>query len=261
MKKRYKLGCKKDKKDNRDFLMRAYLPIIKIPSKIDYTSNMTPVRDQGNEGTCVAFSTVAGMKEYQEQQDWKKYMELSPRFLYSECKKLDGAKETEGTYIRFAMKVLKNIGTCRESFWPYTPHQQNKPKNGAIKDAAKFKELTYARILDLDELRMSIAQKGPCVIGVNVYKGMMETKTGKVPMPKVSEQVLGGHAICAMGYDDANKIIKFKNSWTTAWGDEGYGYLPYAYINKYMMDAWSSVDIKDAKPMTMEKVLKFANRK
>ena len=258
MKKRYLLGCKKDRKDNRDYLMRAYLPAKKIPAKVDYTSKMTPVRDQGDEGTCVAFSAVAGMKEYQEKQDWKKLIELSPRFVYSACKKLDGAPESEGTYIRFAMKVLKNYGTCRESFWPYQPHQANKAKKGAKEDAEKFKQLSYARILDLAELRMSLAEKGPCVIGVEVYQGMMDTKTGKVPMPKSGERVLGGHAICAVGYDDVKKFIKFKNSWSAAWGEKGYGYLPYAYIVKYMMDAWSSVDIKDAFPMTIGKVLKYA---
>ena len=31
----FKLGCKKDKVDNRDYLMRAYLPVVKIPKKID----------------------------------------------------------------------------------------------------------------------------------------------------------------------------------------------------------------------------------
>ena len=71
---KYKLGCKKDKTDARDRLMRAYLPSVKLPPRTDYTAKMTPVRDQGAEGTCVAFSTVAGMKEYQEKQDCKKYL-------------------------------------------------------------------------------------------------------------------------------------------------------------------------------------------
>ena len=258
MKKIFKLGCKKDRKDNRDYLMRAYLPAVKIPSKTDYTSKMTPVRNQGDEGTCVAFASVTGMKEYQEKQDWKKHMELSPRFIYSACKKIDGVPDSEGTYIRFAMKVLKNYGTCRESFWPYQPHQKNKAKAGAKEDAEKFKQLSYARILDLDDLRRSIAQKGPCVIGVEVFQGMMDTKTGKVPMPKKGARVLGGHAVCAMGYDDKKKMVKFKNSWSENWGDKGYGYLPYKYIEKHMMDAWSSVDIKDAEPLTIAKVMKYA---
>jgi C1A family cysteine protease len=260
MEKRFKLGCRHDERDDRDYLMRAYLPAVKLPAKIDFTSKMTPVRDQGNEGTCVAFSSVAGMKEYQEQLDWKKYMELSPRFLYSLCKKLDGHPEEEGTQIRYAMQVLKLYGVCSEKFWPYEPHQSDRPKTGYDRDAAKFKELSYARLLDLDEVKLCLATKGPCVIGITCFEGIMHTKTGKVPMPKAGEKPLGGHAICIVGYDEKTRLLKFKNSWSTAWGDKGYGCLPYAYVEKYMMDAWSSVDIKDSSPMTIGKVLKAGRR-
>lgn len=254
---KFKLGCKKDKKDPRDYLMKGFLPVVRIPKKLDYTSRMTAVRNQGDEGTCVGFATVAGMKEYQEQIDWKKFMELSPRFLYSLCKKIDGYPDSEGTQIRIAMKMLKLYGTCREKFWPYIPHGGNKMFPGAAKDAAKFKTLTYARILGLEELKLSLYVKGPAVIGVEVYQGMMNTRTGVVPMPRATDAVLGGHALCVVGYDDSKKLVKFKNSWSEEWGTDGYGYLPYAYINKYMMDAWSSVDIKDGNPMTIEKVLRF----
>ncbi len=249
-------GCKKDKKDNRDYLMRAYLPILKLPIKVDHTAKMTPVRDQGDEGTCVGFSSVAGMKEYQEKIDYKKYVELSPRYLYAECKKIDRSAG-EGTTIRTAMKVLKHLGVCREKFWPYKPHQKDRAKAGAVSDAKKNRVLTYARIVDLYELKAGLAQKGPCVIGVDVFRGMMETRTGVIPLPKRGEKVLGGHAICPVGYDDNKGLIKFKNSWSERWGEKGYGYLSYDYIDKYMMDAWSSVDIIDANPLTVGKISGF----
>jgi len=64
------LGCIKDEFDDRDYLMRVYLPVIKLPAKIDYTSKLSPVRNQGDEGTCVGFATTVGMKEYQELIWW-----------------------------------------------------------------------------------------------------------------------------------------------------------------------------------------------
>lgn len=261
--KQFKLGCRKDKRDDRDYLMRAYLPMVKIPKKIDYTSKMTPVRNQGNEGTCVGFATTVGMKEYQEKQDYRKTIELSPRFVYNECKKLDGLPDQEGTQIRLAMKVLKNLGVCRESLWRYEPHDPDGPDapvRKLVADAKKNRVLSYARILDLDELRLSIATKGPCVIGIICFNGIMKTRTGKVPMPRPGERKLGGHAICPVGYNDASKLIKFKNSWSEEWGDKGYGYLPYKYIEKYMLDAWSSVDIIDANPFTIAKVVNTSRK-
>jgi C1A family cysteine protease len=254
-----KLGCIRDKFDDRDYLMRAYLPVIKLPKVVDYTPKMSPVRYQGNEGTCVAFATASGMKEYQEKLDYNKLIILSPRFIYNECKKIDGIPKEEGTFIRIAMKIIKQKGVCREKFWPYTPHQKNKPQKGANTDARKFKVLTYARILNLNELRMSLYSKGPCVIGVEVFGGFMDTKTGVIPLPKRNETPIGGHAICATGYDDTKKLIKFKNSWSDQWGQKGFGYLPYSYIECYMMDAWSSVDIDDPNPLTLASVLKYKN--
>ncbi|MBN3040356.1 MAG: C1 family peptidase [Candidatus Omnitrophica bacterium] len=255
-----RLGCIKDKFDGRDYLMRAYLPVVKLPKKIDYTSKLSPVRDQGQEGTCVGFATASGMKEYQELLDYSKLVILSPRFLYSECKKIDGMPEEEGTTIRAAMKVLDKKGICREKFWPYVSRKKGKAKRGAVSDAKKFRILSYARILNLSELRMSLATKGPCVIGVEVFKGMMETKTGLIPMPKKKEYSLGGHAICPVGYDDKKKLIKFKNSWSTKWGKKGFGFLPYAYIEQHMMDAWSSVDIDDPNPLTLASILNYRQR-
>ncbi|MDI6758278.1 MAG: C1 family peptidase [Candidatus Omnitrophota bacterium] len=255
-----RLGCIRDKFDDRDYLIRPYLPIVKLPKKVDYVNKMSPVKDQGDEGTCVGFAVAVGMKEYQEILDYEKLVGLSPRFVYAEAKKIDGAPGLEGTTIRAAMQALKKLGVCQEKFWPYKPHQEDKPKKGASANAKKFCIITYARILNLNELRMSLSSKGPAVLGIQVFKGMLKTKTGIVAMPKKDERTLGGHAICAIGYDEEKRLVKFKNSWSGKWGDKGYGYLPYTYIERYMMDAWSSVDIEDSNPLTLASVLKYKDR-
>jgi len=58
----YAFGCRKDPKDLRDIPMALVLPPITLPKSFDYTGRMTPVRDQGSEGTCVAFASVVGVK-------------------------------------------------------------------------------------------------------------------------------------------------------------------------------------------------------
>ena len=123
-----RFGCIRDKFDDRDYLMRAYLPLKKLPKKIDWAPKMSPVRDQGEEGVCVGFATASGMKEYQEVLDYEKLVELSPRFVYAEAKKIDGVPGLEGTTIRAAMQVLNTKGACQEKFWPYRPHQNDRPK-------------------------------------------------------------------------------------------------------------------------------------
>jgi len=49
-------------------------------------------------------------------------------------------------------------------------------------------------------------------------------------MPKPNEQLEGGHAVLAVGYDDANQWFIVRNSWGTGWGMKGYFTLPYSYL-------------------------------
>jgi C1A family cysteine protease len=242
----YTLGCKKDPEDLRDIPMGLVLPAIPVPLSIDYTSKMTPVRNQGDEGTCVAFASVVGVKEFEDQKEYRKLIELSPRYVYSLCKKFDGFPEEEGTYPRIAMKMLLKYGVCPEFFWPYRPFQNNDHKPGADQKAKNYRIKAYARLKDIAEMKRSLMVNGPFLAGVKVFDSWFDpsvARTGMVPMPKKGEDLTGGHAICIVGYDDRKKLFKFKNSWSKKWADRGYGYLKYEYLSRYCQDAWSATDL------------------
>lgn len=259
MKKYLSWGCFKDPKDSRDIPMGLVLPIVPVPVSFDFTKLMSPVRNQGSEGTCVAFASVIGVKEFQDKKEYHKLIKLSPRFLYNLCKKFDDIPYQEGTYPRIAMKVLLNYGVCHESFWPYVAAKKTHPRAGADKDALRFKIKAYARIKSQLEMKRNLLVNGPFVAGVQVFNSWFTKKvesSGLVPMPKLKENSVGGHAICIVGYDDKTSIFKFKNSWGANWGSAGYGYLPYAYMEKFCSDAWSATDlIKNPKTLVkaMEK--------
>ena len=70
-------------------------------------------------------------------------------------------------------------------------------------------------------------------------------------MPAKDDILAGGHAICIVRYDDKKKLYKFKNSWGKNWGAKGYGFLPYEYMKKYGMDAWSAKDLLGDKKVQM----------
>lgn len=242
----YALGCRKDPKDLRDIPMALVLPPIPLPKSFDYTRRMSPVRDQGSDGTCVAFASVVGVKEYQDTKEYRKFIELSPRFVYNLCKKFDGAPEEEGTYPRVAMKVLLNYGVCPESYWPYKPQQNDRPKKNAEKDAKRYRIKAYARLKAVLEMKRSLLVNGPFLAGVEVFESWLAKKaqkTGLIPIPKRNEELIGGHAVCIVGFDDSRQLFKFKNSWSAKWADKGYGYLLYEYIKRYCSDAWSSTDL------------------
>ena len=62
------------------------------------------------------------------------------------------------------------------------------------------------------------------------FESKAVAQTGTVPMPDYSEENLGGHAILAVGYNDAKQQLLCRNSWGATWGDKGYFTLPYEYV-------------------------------
>lgn len=60
-------------------------------------------------------------------------------------------------------------------------------------------------------------------------------------LPSSQEQTVGGHAVMAVGYDDANGWFIVRNSWGDQWGMEGYFTLSYSYVTQRSLasDFWT----------------------
>ena len=73
----------------------------------------------------------------------------------------------------------------------------------------------------------------PFVFGFTVYESF-ETpdvaRTGVVPMPGHGERVQGGHAVLAVGYDQATGRFLVRNSWGSDWGQAGDFTIPFQYL-------------------------------
>jgi C1A family cysteine protease len=94
-------------------------------------------------------------------------------------------------------------------------------------------------------MRHALANKNPFVFGFMVYESFESPtvdETGKIPMPSTTEKALGGHAMCAVGYNDTDKRFLIRNSWGTDWGMNGYGTIPYDYLtNRNLSDDFWTV--------------------
>jgi C1A family cysteine protease len=136
--------------------------------------------------------------------------------------------------IRDGIKTLVKQGVCAEKKWPYVITKfDKKPSAACYADAAGHEVVAYARIQTLQDMRTCLADGYPFVFGFTVYESFESAqvaKTGVVPMPKAKEKVLGGHAVLAVGYNDAQKRFLVRNSWGTGWGMKGYFTIPYDYV-------------------------------
>jgi C1A family cysteine protease len=173
--------------------------------------------------------------------------ELSRLFLYYATRVWignDPPAEDGGAMIRDVMKALASYGVCLETLWPYAPKDYAKaPSAAAKKDAQDHQILRYFRCPNLLNIRMCMAEGYPVVGGFSVPSSMMgdyTDRTGVVKYPGKTEDFIGGHAVLFVGYNDTKKLLMFKNSWGKGWGDKGFGYLPYAYVeNMLANDFWT----------------------
>ena len=81
----------------------------------------------------------------------------------------------------------------------------------------------FARIIDLDEMLLALADERPVIFSLIIYTDFYEAKEGIVA-PKISGRKIGGHSMVALGYDMECELVKVVQSWgKDKWGptDEG----------------------------------------
>jgi C1A family cysteine protease len=228
-------GWTPDLPDQRDIMFGAIRRISKtLPKKVDLRESCSPVEDQGNLGSCTA-NALVGLLEYLEIIDKVSFTDLSRLFVYYNERVIEhSVNQDSGAMLRDGIKTLAKQGVCTEARWPYLISQfTKKPTPTCYKEALNRQIISYQRLATTDEMRACLADKFPFVFGFSVYESFESqevAKTGVVPMPKVGEKQLGGHAVLAVGYDDAKKQFIVRNSWGPKWGIAGYFMMPYKYL-------------------------------
>lgn len=233
---------KRDIPDARD---HAFIPkLVSLPSSVDLRSNCSAIEDQGNLGSCTG-NAIAGIIEYLCRKA-KRSTDVSRLFIYYEERVLEGTVNYDnGAYIRDGIKVVNKKGVPLESLWPYNVNRfAARPSQQAYVNANTRKAVGYQRCANFAAVKAALAQGYPVVIGFDVYESFETAAvaaTGQMPYPNVNtEQLLGGHAVALVGYNDATGKFIARNSWGTSWGDRGYFYMPYQVIQDTSMsgDFW-----------------------
>ena len=229
-----KYGWKRDIKDPiNDHKFSIIVP--GIPTSADLLHICPPVMDQGNLGSCTA-NALTGAIEILELKDGHPLKLLSRLFLYYNERSLEGTVYSDaGAAIKDGIKVLNKYGCCLEALWPYNiSRYTQKPNQNCYNNAQTHDIVNYSSISNINDMKVCLASGFPFVFGFTVYQSFESdtvAQTGIVPMPQPGETCLGGHAVCAVGYDDSTKMFTVRNSWGENWGLKGYFKMPYDYIS------------------------------
>lgn len=230
-----------------------------LPATADLRYWCSPIEDQGDLGSCTANAGV-GLLEYFQRRAFGRHLDASRLFLYKVSRNLLNWTGDEGAFLRTTMKAMVLFGVPPESYWPYVIEGFDaEPPAFCYAFAQSYQTTKYYRLdppgqstdKTLATVKKNLAGALPSMFGFTVYSSLppVGEGTGEIPFPDWGDYVLGGHAVVAVGYDDKKKIgqdtgaLMIRNSWGTEWGVEGYGWLPYSYVEAGLaVDFWSLVD-------------------
>jgi C1A family cysteine protease len=209
-----------------------------VPLNIDYSTQLNPVRNQGQLGSSVGFAMAYTMEYFILKQLNIKTI-LSPLFIYYQARKMAGTvKMDAGAIIHDVIKVGQTIGIVDEETWPYKESRFAVHPPKSIDKTTHYFVDDVASVKTLKQIKDALSVYGPVIIGVSIYSSFYTDSSAIMKMPGRKESIIGGHAICLVGFDEQTQLFKFKNCWGTEWGENGYGYIPYDYIEKFSADGW-----------------------
>ena len=185
----------------------------------DYT---TPVKNQGNCGSCVGFGVISALEVYLKYNADNLYdFDLSEGHLFF-C---GGGTCNGGWWPKDALSRLKNTGVPDETCLPYNSRYTE--CNDACEDWMKktVKISDFRRAYSIESMKESIVTYGPLVGTLVVYSDLKYYNGGIYE--HVSGSKLGGHCVSIVGYNDDPGYWICKNSWGANWGEDGYFRIKY----------------------------------
>jgi C1A family cysteine protease len=260
----HKLGWHRDQPDHRDFIYSAPLQHLKAPpAKVDLRKGCPPPYNQGQLGSCTA-NAIAGAVQFDRRKNQQSPDFIPSRlFIYYNERVIEHSTPYDaGAQLRDGIKAVAKLGVCPEKLWPYNDETApgeggtfppeapagEKPPAACYSDAKKYKIISYQRVTQaLAQMKGCLAEGFPFVFGFTVYSRWYSKPTPVLPMPGARESAIGGHAVLAVGYDDAKQLFTFRNSWGSSVGDKGYFYMPYAYLADVNLasDLWTIRTVAD----------------
>ena len=223
-----------DLPDQRDLMFAAPIETATtLPPSVDLRPKCPGVYDQGQLGSCTA-NAIAGAIQFEQKKQGLTDFTPSRLMIYYDERQMEGTVASDsGAQIRDGIKSVAAQGACPETMWPYDITQfRTEPSAAAYAAAAKDQVVLYKSVLqNVNQMKSVLASGYPFVFGFTVYQAFESLAAPwLVPLPQPAEAPIGGHAVMAVGYDDANRWFIIRNSWGKGWGLDGYFLMPYSYI-------------------------------
>merc|ERR1712070_93568 len=181
---------------------------------------VNPIKDQGQCGSCWAFSTVANIEGVGAVETGK-LLSLSEQQLV-DCDTADSGCNGGLPSNAFQFMIDQGMGLEGESAYPYTAADGSCHKSQSQEKA--FIKSWHQISTDETQIAASLQQYGPLSIGINAntlqfYSGGVANPSKILCNPAALDH---GVAIVGFGSDSGSDYWTIRNSWGSSWGEAGY---------------------------------------
>jgi len=181
---------------------------------------ITPVKHQGNCGSCVAFGTVAALEGRMRVQrgDPNLAVDLSEAQLFYCYGKSDGVNCDSGWMPEPALKFVRDKGLTDEAHFPYTAGDQACSPSAGWEGSLTFIQDYTNLTNNPNAIKEFIANSGPVTACFIVYDDFFHY-VGGIYKNIVKSKDPSGHCVSLVGYNDGDGCWIAKNSWGPNWGE------------------------------------------
>jgi C1A family cysteine protease len=241
-----------------------------IPEKVSLLKYCPPRKNQGQQGSCVGWSSgYAARTILFSKATGKKPKDVafSPSYVYNQI----ALKDCQGTYLQKAMELMQRKGALPFSEFGYNEYDCGKQPTSSQQDlAGQYKTKGFNRLtkggnnysVDMLGVKQNLSQGAPVVIGMMVGGTFMTKMNGRElwrPTSKdYNKRGFGGHAMCVIGYDDYKTqkegAFQIMNSWGESWGKKGIFWITYSDFEHFTNEAYGLYPMGDAKKFSPNKL-------
>jgi len=211
------------------------LEVGEFANDVDWSTDasvVNPVKDQGQCGSCWAFSAVGTVESAYALAAGKLGSYAEQQLV--DCDTTGGSQGCNGGFNQYGISYIGQTGIAAESAYPYTATDGSCRASSVSKTLAAGAVSGYQSVSKNNAGLQSALNTSPVSVTVDADNSWQLYRSGVLSK---SCGIFGqiDHAVIAVGYDTSADTFKIRNSWGASWGEAGYVRVDNSVSNPYCL--------------------------